>query len=131
MAFMSKSSTSSTPANLTEKLFALIASVVFKIAFGKSFQGSNFDNHRFNEVIHEVEAVLGSYFAPECVPYVGWIIDRITGTHQRVEVKEQKSGFGPAMLSEVNIKAVPMVCEIFGLNGHFENISLPGDECSL
>ncbi|KAH7515647.1 hypothetical protein FEM48_Zijuj10G0048700 [Ziziphus jujuba var. spinosa] len=128
--------------NLTEKLFALTASMIFKIAFGKSFQGSNFDNHRFHEVIHESEALLGSYFASECFPYVGWIIDRISGMHQRLEgifkeldnffqqviddhqsserkrqdqddiidvllkiVKEQ-SGFGAAMLTEVNIKAV-------------------------
>ncbi|XP_015894466.2 cytochrome P450 71B34 [Ziziphus jujuba] len=142
MDFISESSISSTPVNLTEKLYALTASIILKLAFGKSFRGSNFDNHRFHEVIQESEAVLGSYFASECVPYVGWIIDRITGLHQRLEgvfkeldnffqqviddhqsserkkqdqddiidvllktVKEQ-SGFGTAMLSEVNIKAV-------------------------
>nr|XP_048318138.1 cytochrome P450 71B37-like [Ziziphus jujuba var. spinosa] len=142
MNFITECSTSSTPVNLTEKLFALTASMIFKIAFGKSFQGSNFDNHRFHEVIHESEALLGSYFASECFPYVGWIIDRISGMHQRLEgifkeldnffqqviddhqsserkrqdqddiidvllkiVKEQ-SGFGAAMLTEVNIKAV-------------------------
>ncbi|XP_060669658.1 cytochrome P450 71B37-like [Ziziphus jujuba] len=142
MNFISKSSTSSTPVNLTEKLFALTASVIFKIAFGKTFQGSDFDNHRFHEVVTETEAMMGSCLASECIPYVGWIIDRLTGLHQRLErvfkeldhffqqviddhksserkkqdhddfidvllkiIKEQ-SGFGAAMLSEVNIKAV-------------------------
>ncbi|KAH7515643.1 hypothetical protein FEM48_Zijuj10G0048300 [Ziziphus jujuba var. spinosa] len=149
MDFISESSISSTPVNLTEKLYALTASIILKLAFGKSFRGSNFDNHRFHEVIQESEAVLGSYFASECVPYVGWIIDRITGLHQRLEgvfkeldnffqqviddhqsserkkqdqddiidvllkiVKEQ-SGFGTAMLSEVNIKAVLLVIYVY------------------
>ena len=85
MNSISESASSSTPVNLTEKLFALTASLIFRIAFGKSFQGSDLDNQRFVEVVHETEAFLGGYLAAECFPYVGWIIDRLTGKHQRLE----------------------------------------------
>ncbi|KAF3431167.1 hypothetical protein FNV43_RR25897 [Rhamnella rubrinervis] len=82
---ISQSSASATPVDLTEKLFSLTASIIFRIAFGTTFQGSGFNHHRFHEVIHEAEALLGSYSAAEFVPYVGWIIDRLSGLHQRLE----------------------------------------------
>ncbi|KAF3431170.1 hypothetical protein FNV43_RR25900 [Rhamnella rubrinervis] len=85
MNSISESASSSTPVNLTEKLFALTAGMIFKIAFGKSFQESEFDKHGFVKVVHDTEAMMGGYLAAECIPYVGWIIDRLTGRHQRLE----------------------------------------------
>lgn len=82
---ISQSSASATPVDLTEKLYSLTASIIFRIAFGTSFQGSGFNHHKFYEVVHDAEAMLGSYSAAEFVPYVGWIIDRLSGLHQRFE----------------------------------------------
>ncbi|XP_015894475.1 cytochrome P450 71B26-like [Ziziphus jujuba] len=81
---LSESSSSSTPVNLTEKLFSLTASVILRIAFGTSFQGSGFDRYRFHEVVHDAEAMLASFSATQFIPYVGWIIDRLSGLHQRL-----------------------------------------------
>ncbi|KAF3431169.1 hypothetical protein FNV43_RR25899 [Rhamnella rubrinervis] len=82
---ISQSSASATPVDLTEKLFSLTGSVILRIAFGTSFQGSGFNRHRFQEVAHDAEAILVGYSAAEFVPYVGWIIDRLCGLHHRSE----------------------------------------------
>ncbi|GMY26355.1 cytochrome P450 71B34-like [Fagus crenata] len=82
---ISLSSSSATPIDLSEKLFALTASVTFRIAFGKSFRGSDLDNERFQEVVHEAETMLGSFNASEYFPFWGWIIDKFSGRFQRLE----------------------------------------------
>ena len=79
------SSSSSTPVDLSEKLFSLTASVTFRIGFGRSFRGSDLDNERFQELIHEAEAMLGSFNASEYFPFLGWIVDRFSGRFQRLQ----------------------------------------------
>ncbi|KAG2708068.1 hypothetical protein I3760_05G173900 [Carya illinoinensis] len=82
---ISHSSSSATPVDLSEKLFALNANITCRAAFGKSFRGSDLDNERFQEVVHEAESLLGSFSASECFPYVGWILDRLSGRLRRLE----------------------------------------------
>ncbi|XP_022775610.1 cytochrome P450 71B35-like [Durio zibethinus] len=78
---------SSSPVNLTEKLFSFTASIIVRMAFGKTFQQSGFNNinDRFEEMVREAMGVLGSFSASEYFPYVGWIVDRLTGLHGRIE----------------------------------------------
>lgn len=85
MNSISESSSSASPVDLSEKMFALTGSIVFRMAFGRRFRGSNFDNHRFQELVHAVESLLGGFAAAECFPYVGWIIDRLNGYHAKLE----------------------------------------------
>lgn len=85
MNSISESSSSASPVDLSEKMFALTGSITFRMAFGKRFRGSNFDNHRFEELVHAVESLVGGFTAAECFPYVGWIIDRLNGYHTKLE----------------------------------------------
>ncbi|OMO81580.1 Cytochrome P450 [Corchorus olitorius] len=85
---ISRSSNSgTTPVNLTEKPFSLTANNIFRMAFGKKTDKvSGFKNNDgFEGIVREAMAVLGSFAASEFVPYVGWIIDRLTGLHQKIE----------------------------------------------
>ncbi|KAL5552764.1 hypothetical protein UlMin_040165 [Ulmus minor] len=82
---ISQSSASATPVNLTEKLYALTANIIFRIAFGTNFQNSNFDPERFHELVEAAEATMGSFSASEYFPYLGRIIDRLSGLHQKRE----------------------------------------------
>lgn len=79
------SSSSTHPVSVTEKVFALTGSIIFRIAFGRSFQGSEFDRAKFYELVHDAETVAGAFSAEECFPRFGWIIDRINGHTGRVE----------------------------------------------
>ncbi|XP_062110459.1 cytochrome P450 71B34-like [Humulus lupulus] len=83
ICFLKDSST--TPVNLSEKMYSLTASVILRTAFGKRFLECGLDNDKFEDIIHRAIAVLGSLTASDLFPYVGWIIDRLTGLHARFE----------------------------------------------
>ncbi|KDP34533.1 hypothetical protein JCGZ_11083 [Jatropha curcas] len=85
-----KASSSSSPVNLSEMTLALTANITCREAFGKSFEARGFSQERFQEVIHEGFAMLGSFSAADFFPYVGWIVDRLTGLHARLEKNFQE-----------------------------------------
>ncbi|XVE85189.1 hypothetical protein DITRI_Ditri17bG0071800 [Diplodiscus trichospermus] len=85
MDWISQSSSSATPVNLTEKIFSLTESIIFRTAFGKSVQGSDFDRTKFHRLVHDAETVLGTFSAEEYFPGIGWILDWINGHNKRVE----------------------------------------------
>ncbi|OAY57928.1 cytochrome P450 71B34 [Manihot esculenta] len=82
---ISKFSSSATPVDLSEKILSLTANITCRAAFGKIFEEKEFGDERFQEVIHEGLAMLGSFSAADFFPYVGWIVDRLTGLHARLE----------------------------------------------
>ncbi|KAK9903903.1 hypothetical protein M0R45_000874 [Rubus argutus] len=80
------SASSSSSVNLTEKLFAFMASITFRIFFGTSFQGSDFENDRFHRVLHDVGAMLAGFSAADYFPSdIGWIINRFSGKHKEFD----------------------------------------------
>ncbi|XP_057948816.1 cytochrome P450 71B10-like [Malania oleifera] len=82
---ISESAAAGSAVDLGEKSLTLLANITCRVAFGKSFTGSGIDNGRFEEVIHEALAMLGSFSASDFFPTVGWVVDRITGLHRRME----------------------------------------------
>ncbi|KDP26674.1 hypothetical protein JCGZ_17832 [Jatropha curcas] len=82
---ISNSAASETPINLTEKLFSLTANITVRMSFGFDYRGTNFDRDRFHEVVHDGEAVAGSFSKSELFPYFGWVFDWITSHHARTE----------------------------------------------
>ena len=82
---IANNSNTGSPVDLTEKLFAFPTSIIFRVAFGTSFQGSDLHHNRFHEVLLEAGAAFGSFCAAEFFPYVGWIVDRLSGLQQRRE----------------------------------------------
>ncbi|KAJ6323616.1 hypothetical protein OIU76_011003 [Salix suchowensis] len=82
---LSESSALAAPVDLTQKVYALVASITFRVAYGLDYRSTNFDRDRFHEVVHETEAVVGSISADEYIPYLGWIVDWLTGHRARME----------------------------------------------
>ncbi|KAK3443233.1 hypothetical protein EUGRSUZ_B03261, partial [Eucalyptus grandis] len=82
---IAKSAESGTPINMSEKFMALTANFTCRVAFGKAFHGMEFENGRFMHMIHEAVAMLGSFSASDYFPQFGWIVDRFTGLHSRLE----------------------------------------------
>ncbi|CAM9002107.1 unnamed protein product [Rhodiola kirilowii] len=79
------SATKGEAVNLGEKLFTLTASIMFKTAFGTSFKGSMMDDNGFEQLIHEAEGLLGTFAAADYFPYIGWVVDKLSGFHSRVD----------------------------------------------
>ncbi|XP_030496978.2 cytochrome P450 71B37 [Cannabis sativa] len=73
------------PVDLTEKLFTLTASIIFRTAFGTTFQDAKFSHENFHGIVQEVETIMGTFCAAEYFPYVGWIVDKLSGLEQRRE----------------------------------------------
>ncbi|XP_059633657.1 cytochrome P450 71B37-like [Cornus florida] len=78
-------SSSTTAVDLGENMLSLTANITCRVAFGKSFRGSGFDSDRFKEMIYEAMTMLACHFSSDFFPSVGWIIDRLTGLHGRLE----------------------------------------------
>ncbi|XVF78404.1 hypothetical protein PTKIN_Ptkin14bG0129500 [Pterospermum kingtungense] len=83
---ISKSSSSGKPVYLSKKLMSLTSEITCRVAFGSStFRDGEFDVEKFQELVHEALGIIGSFSASDFFPYVGWIIDRITGYYGRLE----------------------------------------------
>ncbi|XVF77758.1 hypothetical protein PTKIN_Ptkin14bG0072500 [Pterospermum kingtungense] len=84
---ISQSSISGNPVNLSQKLMSLTAEIICRVAFGSrsNFGDGGFSVHKFQKLVHEAMGILGSFCASDFFPYVGWIIDGITGYHGRLE----------------------------------------------
>ncbi|XP_021293027.1 cytochrome P450 71B36-like [Herrania umbratica] len=82
---ISESANSGSLVNLSKEFFSLHASITFRIAFGKIFQGSELDNDKLQKVVNEAKSMLGAFCASDFLPYFGWMIDWLTGFHRRLE----------------------------------------------
>lgn len=73
--------------NLSRKLMSLTTEITCRVVVGKSSfkHGGGFDVVKFQEQMHEAHGILGSFFASDFFPCVGWIVDRVTGVHGRLE----------------------------------------------
>uniref|UniRef100_A0A7N0UHB0 Cytochrome P450 n=1 Tax=Kalanchoe fedtschenkoi TaxID=63787 RepID=A0A7N0UHB0_KALFE len=71
--------------DLGEMMFTLTASIMFKIAFGTSFKGSMMDDKGFEKLVHEAEGLLGTFAAADFFGCVGWVVDKLTGLHLRLD----------------------------------------------
>lgn len=82
---LSESSALAAPVDITQKVYALVANITFRVAYGFDYRGTSFDRDRFHEVVHDTEVVGGSISADEYIPYLGWIVDWLTGHRARME----------------------------------------------
>ncbi|XP_050204197.1 cytochrome P450 71B10-like [Mercurialis annua] len=83
---ISSSGSCFSPVDMSEKLLILTCNITCRVAFGTSFQESGLGQERFQEVIHEGLAMLGSFCFADLFPYyLGWIGDKISGLHGRLE----------------------------------------------
>ncbi|XP_026394284.1 cytochrome P450 71B10-like [Papaver somniferum] len=79
---ISESTISVTPVDIVQKTLSLTDQIICKVAFGMSYElGSG----RFQEIVYEAIDMLGGFTATDFFPGVGWIIDRLTGMHGRLE----------------------------------------------
>ncbi|XP_022956397.1 cytochrome P450 71B26-like isoform X1 [Cucurbita moschata] len=82
---ISQSSSSSASINLSEKSYSLTANITTRVAFGSIFSGGKLDDEHFQHVIRRAVAAIGSFSMTDFIPTFGWIIDRLTGVHGRLE----------------------------------------------
>lgn len=83
---ISQATSSANPINLTHQIFAYNASIIFKMALGYNFRGSDHDKDSFHCQLHDISSLLGEFSVEDGILYVGWIIDRVNGHHKKLEI---------------------------------------------
>ncbi|XP_010531521.1 PREDICTED: cytochrome P450 71B34-like [Tarenaya hassleriana] len=82
---LSRHSVSGKPVNLSEKLMSLAITMIFRAGLGMSSHGIKKNIERFRGLVDEGGTILGRSSAADFFPYVGWIVDWVTGLHRRRE----------------------------------------------
>ncbi|KAJ9698657.1 hypothetical protein PVL29_007631 [Vitis rotundifolia] len=67
------------PVDVTQKVFHLADGILGVFAFGKSYEGKQFRNQKFHDVLVEAMRVLEAFSAEDFFPTGGWIIDAMSG----------------------------------------------------
>ncbi|RVW66134.1 2-methylbutanal oxime monooxygenase [Vitis vinifera] len=67
------------PVDVTQKVFHLADGILGAFAFGKSYEGKQFRNQKFYDVLVEAMRVLEAFSAEDFFPTGGWIIDAMSG----------------------------------------------------
>nr|QWK52279.1 cytochrome P450 71B14-3 [Isatis tinctoria] len=93
--------------NFNLKLMKLSASVICRLGFGISLEGSKLESS-YGEVIQGIMEVVGSFAAADFFPIVGGLIDRITGLHSKCEkvFKAMDSFFDQAIKHHLDDESV-------------------------
>ncbi|CAH8349462.1 unnamed protein product [Eruca vesicaria subsp. sativa] len=82
--FIKQSASLEKQVNFNRKFTNLSASVILRLGFGMSLEGSKLESTCY-EVIHGIMEVAGSFAAADFFPIVGGLIDRLTGLHGKCE----------------------------------------------
>ncbi|KAI3941392.1 hypothetical protein MKW92_022202 [Papaver armeniacum] len=83
---MDSISNSTDPIDVYKMLISLIDRILSRAVFGKTFQSRDQSSDgRLQDILLETMAVIGGFSASDYFPSVGWIFDRITGVHGRIE----------------------------------------------
>lgn len=95
------SSKSGSPVHLDEKFCCMMDEIVSVVAFGKSHRGEKFNGKELKEVIGDAMMILDSFSAGDFFPWIGWIIDLISGERKRLEkCFKQLDGYFQMVLDE-------------------------------
>ncbi|TKY63679.1 cytochrome P450 family 71 protein [Spatholobus suberectus] len=81
---ISGDASSSGVTNLSELLISLSSAVICRIAFGRRYEDEGSERSRFHELLDELQAMMGTFFISDYIPFTGWI-DRPRGFHARLK----------------------------------------------
>ncbi|EOA25707.1 hypothetical protein CARUB_v10019060mg [Capsella rubella] len=85
---LSESAVDQSLVDLRKPLVWLTASILCRVAFGQSFQESEFiDKEKVNQIVFEAEAAEASFTFSNFFPFagLGWLVDWISGQHKRLK----------------------------------------------
>ncbi|GAV75857.1 p450 domain-containing protein [Cephalotus follicularis] len=82
---MEKISKSDAITNLSKEMMCLSSTIICRAAFGKRYENEENERSGFKVILNETQAMLGTYFASDHFPFIGGLIDRLTGLIARLE----------------------------------------------
>lgn len=73
------------PVNMSEHVFSLLDGIICELAIGRSYEGKQFRNMKLENAIHDGINMLGSFTSSQFVPFIGPVLDVLTGVYSRRE----------------------------------------------
>ncbi|CAJ1948659.1 unnamed protein product [Sphenostylis stenocarpa] len=70
--------------NLSELLLSFSSTVMCRLAFGRRYEEEGSEKSRFHELLKELQAMMGSFFISDYIPFMGWV-DKLRGLHARLD----------------------------------------------
>ncbi|XP_055812023.1 6,7,8-trihydroxycoumarin synthase-like [Solanum dulcamara] len=81
---ISQQATTSQITNLSNIVVSLTSTTICRVAFGIRFDEEAHEKRRFDELLHETQEMLASFFVSDFFPSLSWI-DKLTGMKNRLE----------------------------------------------
>ncbi|XP_073106935.1 cytochrome P450 71A9-like [Elaeis guineensis] len=78
------SHSSATPINLSKLMMTLANNIICRAAMGKKYQEGDYEKGIFHKLLHETQALVGSFYIADFFPSIGWM-DKLTGLAGRLE----------------------------------------------
>ncbi|PIN04155.1 Cytochrome P450 CYP2 subfamily [Handroanthus impetiginosus] len=75
--------------NLSEIAMAMASTLICRIAFGKRYDEEGSEMKRFDELLHEAQAMFATFFVSDYFPRFGWV-DKVTGLTNRLDSTFEK-----------------------------------------
>ncbi|XP_051116977.1 6,7,8-trihydroxycoumarin synthase-like [Andrographis paniculata] len=75
--------------NLNDLAMALTSTLIYRSAFGKRYDEEGREMRRFNELMHDAEAVAATSFVSDYFPWFGWV-DKLNGSLNRLDATCKK-----------------------------------------
>ncbi|KAI3470309.1 hypothetical protein Pfo_026972 [Paulownia fortunei] len=75
--------------NLSEIAMALGSTLICRIAFGKRYDDQGSEMRRFDQLLHEAQALLTTFFVSDYFPSFSWV-DKLTGLINRLDTTFNK-----------------------------------------
>ncbi|CAI8585916.1 unnamed protein product [Vicia faba] len=76
---------SNKPVNLQSLLMCHASAIVCRTAFGRRFEEEGTERSMFQDPLREVQALMIAFFYTDYLPFLGGIIDKVTGMMARLE----------------------------------------------
>lgn len=70
--------------NLSEVAMALASTLICRTAFGKRYDEKGSESRRFDELLHDAQAIAAGIYLSDYIPMFGWM-DKINGSIDKVE----------------------------------------------
>ncbi|KAL3642136.1 hypothetical protein CASFOL_012951 [Castilleja foliolosa] len=76
--------------NLSEATIALGSTLICRVAFGKRYDEQGSEMQRFDDLLHELQALGAGVYVSDFFPKIGYWVDRLTGSINRIETTFKK-----------------------------------------
>ncbi|GAA0156514.1 oxygenase [Lithospermum erythrorhizon] len=71
--------------DLSKIMMFVASSFICRVAFGKRYEEGGLESRRFDQILHEAQAMMNGFYLSDYIPSLGWLFDKVSGMISRLE----------------------------------------------